>query len=132
MAVASPVTRRLANPPMSDADWRIWLVSERGRPPLARLEDARWDDMFWVAYFVVDLTTSERDRARLFSADFWQKDPLPTFTHVPTNVVCDGAFAGGIVPTSAKPYVTMRALHPPAKPMPGLFARAAHWLRSRR
>jgi hypothetical protein len=120
---------------MEDADWRVWLVekadADGSMRPLARLEDARWADMFWVVYSVVDLTTCEEDRARLFSTELWHADPLPTFRHVPTNVVWEHAFAGGQLPSIERPYVTLRALHPPMRPAPGMLARSMRWLRAR-
>jgi hypothetical protein len=49
---------------MADAHRRIWWVTKYGRI-LARLEDARFGDMFWVQYTVVDLTSTSEDQLLL-------------------------------------------------------------------
>lgn len=94
-------------PPQHGASWLVWYVekpaADGGTKRYARLEGARLSDMFWVDYRVVDLTTNEADRAALFSSDFWHREPAPVFRHVPTGILWEHAFAGGVTPTSAVP-----------------------------
>jgi hypothetical protein len=56
----------------------------------------------------------------IFEKDFWHFDPLPSFRHVETGMMSHDAFAGGIIPTEAAPFVEIRALHPPTKQEPGV------------
>lgn len=102
----------LLNPLLKDALWRVWWVEKEGKV-YARLEEARFLDMFWVIYRVVDLTTTEQARTELYSMKFWHEGPLPTFRHVETGVVVDSAFAGRQTPTPEDPLVSLRALYPP-------------------
>jgi hypothetical protein len=103
------------DPPMADAHRRIWWVTKYDRI-FARLQDARFSDMFWVRYTVVDLTSTSDDQLLLFSKDFWLNAPLPTFEHVETGVVVDTAFAGsGVIPSLEQSFVIIRALHPPVE-----------------
>jgi hypothetical protein len=82
----------------------------------ARVQDARFSDMFWVRYTVVDLTATTEDQLLLFSKGFWLDAPLPEFEHVETGIVVDTAFAGGgVIPSLEQPFVILRALHPPAE-----------------
>jgi len=101
-------------PPLPDAFWRVWLIEKDGKV-FGRLEGARFSDMFWVAYRVIDLTDCAEDRAALFSQPFWHLSPLPTFRHLQTDMRCTGAFAGGLIPTPEFPWVHMRALYPPQR-----------------
>jgi hypothetical protein len=112
--------------PLSDAATRIWIVEKNGRP-FGRLEDARFQDMFWVNYRVVDLTERPGDRDALFSKIFWHEAPLPTYRHAQTGHVNRSAFAGGLLPTPESPWVSIRALHPPALQR-GRGARIVHWI----
>jgi len=64
--------------PLRDAQRYVWLVERDGRV-FARLEEASLFDMFWIQYRVVDLTSSDADRALLYSQRFWLEGPLPTF-----------------------------------------------------
>src|SRR4051794_14093685 len=99
------------NPTMRDAAHRDWLVEKNGRV-FARLEDARFAEMFWVSYRVVDLTKNDVDRSALFASDFWHQAPHPTFRNSMTGASCSTAFAGR-TPTQADPVVHMRALYSP-------------------
>ncbi len=117
---------KLSNPPLDDRGLRVWIVEKEGRQ-FARIEDARFVDMFWVSYRVIDLTKTEADRRFLFSAPFWLEAPLPTFRHVPSGFVCNTAFAGtGVLPTPENPLVIMRRLIPPER-KPGWFRRLRNW-----
>ena len=120
------MTTEISNPPLNDSRLRVWIVEKEERQ-FARLEDARFVDMFWVSYRVIDLTETEEDRQRLFSAPFWLEGPLPTFRHLPSGIVCSTAFAGGgVLPTPETPVVVMRGLNPPAR-KPGWFRRLRNW-----
>lgn len=102
----------LLNPLLKDAPWRVWWIEKEGQV-YARLEEARFLDMFWVLYRVVDLTTTEQARTELYSMKFWHEGPLPTFRHVETGVAVDSAFAGRQTPTAEHPLVSLRSLYPP-------------------
>lgn len=118
----------LLNPSLQDAQHRVWWVEKQGKV-FARLEDARFADMFWVAYRVVDLTRTEQERAELYSKKFWHDGPLPKFRHVKTGAVVETAFAGGQTPTAEDPLVWIRALHPPPEPRAAtkLFQSLCRW-----
>jgi hypothetical protein len=112
--------------PLPDAATRIWIVEKAGRP-FGRLKDARFQDMFWVNYRVVDLTERPADRDALFSKSFWHEAPLPTYRHAHTGHLNSTAFAGGLLPTPECPWVSIRALHPPA-PRREPVARIVRWI----
>lgn len=87
----------------------MWLVEKYGRV-FARLEDPRFEDMFWYIYRVSDLTSTDADRALLFSEAFWHESPLPQFRHEQSGSLCTTALVGGVTPIPDDPCVTIRSL----------------------
>jgi hypothetical protein len=114
---------------MSDAHWRHFVVEKNGRS-WARLDDARSNDMFWVAYRVRPLPDDSALPVEIFDECFWHQAPLPTFHHVDTGIVSVGAFAGGRVPTTDFHLVSIRGLHPPPEVRLGILSRLKLLLRA--
>ena len=108
-----------------------WLVEKHGRT-FARLEHARFFDMFWLRLEVIDLTLTDRDHNELVSKAFWHEGTLPVFRESRSGGVSPHAFAGGLIPTPDEPWILVRGLHMPRPAArPPWVTRAASWLRRR-
>jgi hypothetical protein len=70
-----------------------WYVEIDDRK-VARLADPQWEDMFWVTYRLEPLTGDPKERAMLYSAEFWHSCKA-AFRNCEFNEVAPFAFAGG-------------------------------------
>lgn len=109
-----------------------WYVEVDGRK-IARLSDPQWEDQFWFSYRLEPLTDDSKDRALLYSGEFWDSCKA-IFRNCEFNVVAPFAFAGGLSDELATRLretgrISMRGLYlkVPEYSWDGLF----FWLRRR-
>ena len=70
-----------------------WWIEVEGRR-IARLEDPRFEDMFWDSYRLLPLTDHPEDRRLLHCKDFWDACKA-VYRNCEFDEVVPGAFASG-------------------------------------
>jgi hypothetical protein len=116
--------------PVNDPESAIgggWFVELDGRP-IAELTEPRCqpDAPFWLSYVVVPLTEDPKERAQLFTLEFWHSGKA-AFRSRKFGVLALGVFISGVAPCPRTHRIIGRGFRVELAPQPHPIAQ---WVRS--